>query len=771
MTRIRPFLWLAFFIIIFLSCREETIDKYERPDWLAGKVYTQILGQPELSTFARGLELTGYDTIINISGDYTVFAPSNDAFNIYFSSNPNYSSIEQMPISELSRLVKYHIVQYPWSKMQLRSLDVYGWIDSLDLDNIEPRGYKRETLLRDKDVKFGVSGIGSNIRNRRTIIVDTLQTNWHRRVITNTRKFVPIFYQEYFDIYDLKSDDYDFYFGRPFEGSNEIYYAGAKIISDEIFAENGFVYIIDEVVEPLNNAYQFLSQSEGNKYSEFLDLINLFPDFEYNEKKTLEQPGAEEGLTVDSLFDLTYPELTFDINSEKTSVPKGTYGLPPNVTIRFHNGLLAPTNDAMEHFEQEYFQISNGWGSLNGAPIHIKQIIANTYMSFNPIYRTNLEEGFYNGEVDIVRLDQSTIIEKKYGSNCTFLGLNKAIVPRAFSCVTGPVYLKQGYLKVMYAIQHSGLLPALKRPGKDYMLFVKSDSKSSADSSFLYDPFYEQFSVFSGTGTGGDPQEHILSVDDLRTLLLNHIATDQPNGIARKEFIPNLAGNYIIINNETGEFSGTGQTTEGFRGNLYKPEFPSAISTDADNGTTYDVDNWFTFSGANLFGKISSDYPKFHSLLRKAGLTLDKQYRYTFISNSEVYTVFVPTDEAVVSARIDTLSIAELKNLLMLHFVQGDLIFTDGNKTSGYYDTKRLDEQSTQYSIVNTRVYIEPGIDVIKIPYKTGENYLEVMESENSNMFSAINLGKGQEVFPILLNNAVIHQIDKVLKVEELNTD
>jgi hypothetical protein len=46
-------------------------------------------------------------------------------------------------------------------------------------------------------------------------------------------------------------------------------------------------------------------------------------------------------------------------------------------------------------------------------------------------------------------------------------------------------------------------------------------------------------------------------------LLLNHVATEQPKGIAKKEFIPNLAGNYIVVNNETGEIKGTGSTTDG----------------------------------------------------------------------------------------------------------------------------------------------------------------------------------------------------------------
>ncbi len=57
------------------------------PDWLAGKLFTQIQSYPELSTFAKCLQLSGYDSIINTSGSYTVFAPDNDAFDLYFQSH------------------------------------------------------------------------------------------------------------------------------------------------------------------------------------------------------------------------------------------------------------------------------------------------------------------------------------------------------------------------------------------------------------------------------------------------------------------------------------------------------------------------------------------------------------------------------------------------------------------------------------------------------------------------------------------------------------
>ncbi len=71
----------------------------------------------------------------------------------------------------------------------------------------------------------------------------------------------------------------------------------------------------------------------------------------------------------------------------------------------------------------------------------------------------------------MITIDPSTIIQKEYGSNCTFIGVNKMVVPRAFKSVTGPIYLQRGYSRAMYAIEESGLLPALKRENQNYMLY------------------------------------------------------------------------------------------------------------------------------------------------------------------------------------------------------------------------------------------------------------------------------------------------------------
>jgi uncharacterized surface protein with fasciclin (FAS1) repeats len=766
-TRILTLIGLCLFLLAGCDPDEKQADKYDRPDWLAGKVYTQLLAIPELSTFTLCVELAGYDTIIDRSGTYTVFAPNDDAFDAWFKENPAYNQVEDIPKEELQELVKYHLVQSPWSKIQLQQLDVYGWIDTLDVNNDKPRGYKRETLLMEGNRKLGVD---YNNKDRAIQIVDTTQTNWHRMFLTDSRKFSPIFFKDYFTIYDLNSDDYSFYFDRPVESSSDIYFSGAKILGDEVFAENGFVYNIDRVVEPLNNAYEILeSETGGQSYSTFLDLVNRFPDFQYNEDATFDQEGADEGFAVDSLFDITFPDLAFDILNEKTTSRRGTFGLPPEVSIRYHHGVAAPNDAAMDKLVNDYLAGTGKWGNLENSPLHIKRMIANTHLSTNPIYPTDFSQGIINGENDRVYIDPRDVVQQQYGSNATFIGLSQAIVPRAFSSVTGPVYQLRGYSYSMFAIEQTGLQPALKREFEDYMLFVENDQDCQQDSSLFYNYSDESFYLIQGSGKNS--QRYNLNVDELRTLILNHVGVRNPIGAARKEFVKNLAGNYLVINNITGEVSGTAPTSEGYKGNLIVQEIPELISEDADNGNTFRVRNWFSFSAANLYLKIKVNFPEFQRLLKKAGLTDDAYNRYTFLSENENYTVFAPTDSALVAIQADTLPIPDLEKLLRLHFVQGALIFTDASSAPGYYETSRIDETSTEFSVVFSSMYIDPGMDIISINDANGSEYVSVEESKDANLMAGRNLGEGTEVFPVVVINSLVHEITRVLQYDELDSN
>jgi hypothetical protein len=169
---------------------------------------------------------------------------------------------------------------------------------------------------------------------------------------------------------------------------------------------------------------------------------------------------------------------------------------------------------------------------------------------------------------------------------------------------------------------------------------------------------------------------------------------------------------------------------------------------------------------------VKSDYPVFYNLLEKAGLGNNKTNEFLFLSESEDYTVFAPTDSALVAIRADTLPIPDLQKLLMLHFVQGKIIFTDGSASPGYYETTRIDESSTEYSTVFSSIYIDPVYDLITIRDNSGGMYTEIEEAgEKTNQMAGRSQGDGTEVFPLVVINSVVHETRRVLQYEELDSN
>lgn len=769
----RNLIILAVIGMISFSCKDD-FSKFDRPEWLEGKLFTQLQSVPDVDSFIVAVQRTGYDSIINSSGSYTIFAPNNEAFLKYFEANPQYSSVWGIPLDELEELVKIHVVQNPWSKSQLQTLDVYGWINKRDPNNDEPWGYKRQTLQKDPNRKYWITVS----QNEATIVDSTLGSDT-RTVFRPSRKYLPIFFDDYLDIAEVKSSDYEFYFDRPYEYGN-IYFSQAKLGVEDYFAENGFIYTIDEVVSILKNAEQLMEDSpEGNTYSTFLNSVYLFPIFYENLPETYKQPGASEGLEVPTLYDLDYQDLTFDIHEELTV--RGANNVV--ATIRYHNGLLAPTNSAMQDLIDNVITDKSGyphWPNYNLAPKIIKKTVVNSHMSEGPIYLSDLVNGFINGDKDSIFVDPSNVIEKHYGSNATFMGIDKAVIPRAFTSVAGPVYLRPGYQTYMYGIEVSKILPAIKRRNASYSFFVLADAQLMLDSSLFIRVDRSQRSGYRVSSYNQQTRRMEDRTDfDMNLQMLNQVGEYLPLGAARKEFIPNLAGNYIVYNTEAirvpiGEgdsitippptVSGGVDSRWGFNGDSAVGVIPAQLEEPTDNGSTYDVNAWFSFSRTNLYSQLRN-YSEFFDVMETAGL-VDRNFgRFNFITDSEQYTVFAPSNSAIEAYRaaLDTMSTESLQSFVKYHFIPGLLIFTDGNRPSGDYETLRPDESSTIYTTNYTTLDVRTQIDQIDVMDEFGELIVNIEESGSStNIMVASDIASDVNL-ENYVTNGVIHEIDTVL--------
>lgn len=744
--------------VVLSSCNKfDDIEKYQRPDWLIGKIYEQIASNPDYSMFATCMSDVGYDTIVNKTGTYTVFVPNNEAFQSYLNEK-GLGSVESIPLKDKEDLVKFHIVQMPWNRDQLQSLSSKGWINVNDLSNNKPFAFKRQTLLKNDNKRYPVR-IDRDAGLIYETIVPQAEADESRVVYSNSRKYAPVYFDGFLSAAQLSGEDYSFYFDRNYEAGN-IYYAGGKVIVDDIYADNGFIYVIDRVIEPLLNAEELMDKGFGSdSYTDFKNLVYLNSDFDENNAATMAQEGAKEGAEVDQLYDLNYPELGFDIHQELTFNPNSSSAT--NLTTEYHNGIIVPSDAALSEFIDNVLTGPDKWANLETVPANIKKLIVNSHMADKPLYVKDISDGFFNASGDYITIDPSTIIQKSFGSNASFIGVNKVITPKAFSSVSAPLYLNPEYQTFLAAIELSGLLPALKQEDITYSLFIISDRTLALDFSMQVqwkDWKKERYDIIGYDYSEDPPKPVKRSIEDIINTMYAQISVEPLVGAARLEFLETLDGRHLIINNDENSLSGGLSSTFGYLGDSVITVNFNQIGGDYFNGNVYETNGWINFSSGGLNAKLEGS--KFLSLMIKANMA-DK-YTMKFSSSGDRHTLFLPSDEALETARADTLTGDNLKRFLKNHFIKNELIFTDGKKLSGWYNT--ISRVKTGSSYNTDKLNLSLGIDEISILQNNGELLCQIEEEPGISNIICTKVKEGyQGSLPSYVTEAVIHRIDTVL--------
>ncbi|MBV5315255.1 MAG: fasciclin domain-containing protein [Prolixibacteraceae bacterium] len=579
-------LFLGILFLIFVGCDELTYrEKYQRPDWLPGKLYTTVSVQDNLSMFTECLQLTGLDTILDVSGSWSVFAPTNEAMKQYLSEN-HYANISAIPLNELEKITKFHIIQFPWSLEQLKSLGVNGW-KAVDDGNSNPYAYKRETILKNPNEKYWIK----RENKKETITIDSTISGSYKMVFALSRKYVPIFYDAYLTKNGITPEDYKFYFNRVYEPGN-VYYAGARILKANIFAENGFVHVIDRVVNPMPNAKEILDKEMGNEsYKLFLEMVYwYYPNFTPNITATFNQPAMRIGAKADTLWDLSYSKLAFDLQKECSEII--------NQTLIRHNGLIAPTDETFRKFIDETLTEKSGfphWSNYKSLPSDVVDLIVAQNFKSTPIYpSTSQYQKIFKG-ANRFHQNEANIIRKDFGSNCTFIGLDSYIPDRVFTSVTGPIFCRPAFSIFRRAMAYSGVLDVIANHKGKLYFFPIPDNALMADSSLILNWLDVEKNSFNFMAYNRmKHQMEGLSSSTIRNWILNQVGTSSSiNGT--KEIIKTLGGKIVTWDHSNNTIQGTFPSTFGYKGDIIVAGNPIPLAEPADNGKSMSIKNWFNF--------------------------------------------------------------------------------------------------------------------------------------------------------------------------------
>lgn len=314
-------LYLLLFYPLMFSCNESEVwtDHYEQTEFERTdlRLAEFIQSQDDLSKFSQMLEKSGYDTILNASQSYTVWAPNNDAL----------ADVDVTDADKVMEIVRNHIARF-----------------TISTSGIEDR---RIFMLDKKFINFVNEGSGYSFGNKTVSKADILANNGIIHVIDGYVPYIDNLYefisnQNELDSvrnYILSQNQLGF---DPLSSDVITYNADGEPIYDSVFVVNN---VILERIGDINNEDSLFTALLPNN-SAWASSFNYIKEFF---KVTPADGGANRQLTYtrNQIIDNT-------IFREKVLDASAFDSLRTSTGNVLHN----PANI----FDgADYYELSNGW--------------------------------------------------------------------------------------------------------------------------------------------------------------------------------------------------------------------------------------------------------------------------------------------------------------------------------------------------------------------------------------------------------------------------
>ncbi len=434
-------------LMVFLaSCQTELEKYYQSPDWLKGNAWEVLEQKGGFSIFLKAVERSAYLDLVKGKGIITVMAPTDSAFQVFLTKN-GYASVENVPLADINKIVGYHLVYYSFTKEAF--------------EDYKPGGSSSENKLKGIYYKFRTKS-----REDITTETDPANNNAQRKVLHQER-FLPVFSHNFFESNQIAAkSNYEFFYpNSSWKVTQGFNVSNASVKEYAIVTDNGYVYVIDQVLEPLETIYNTLKKAQG--FDLFRSAYDRFVSFTYDPTSTIEYGKG------DSLYIMTYGSELPPIASEW---PIPDYKQLALLSYAAYN-LFAPDNASMQAFFNQYWSgYYTSLSEVNFEPL-LALIINHFYSGSSILFPEQIESGklksLYGTTIQFNRNDASN---KSICVNGSFYGLNKLLVPPMFERVTAPMYRNPKYNMFLDMAKNAGFIQTLISDANSFKVFYPTDS-------------------------------------------------------------------------------------------------------------------------------------------------------------------------------------------------------------------------------------------------------------------------------------------------------
>lgn len=658
MNRKRHWLLLLFLSFFFLSCEDKMDEHYEKPGWLKGTAWEVISSDEyggKYSMFMEAAELSGFRPILDGKSVVTAMVPDNDAFTAYLQEQ-GYASVKDVPTDDLKKLIGFHLVYYSYNKREL--------------ENFRPE----ESGMGNDDEAVGVLQPGLYYKFRThstspaTQVVDPQTGN--TLTTYHLERFLPVFSHYMFSskgIDPQKNYTY-FYPNSTWTGGDGFNVSSASVKDYGIVANNGYVYTIDRVLEPLETIFDVMKKKRN--YSDFLDFYDQYAAYTYDVELSNNYGDA---LGVDSLF--LHEHSQNGLPNIALEWPVSDYRFFPELASIAYS-VFAPTNDAFERFFKNTWE-KYGYNSLTAVdPLAMKFLLYQCVYGGSLVFPDEVHDivNSFGTHYDFDPYSTTDVKERSICVNGSFYGLNNLSVPSTFKTVVGPSILMKDYSYFLYVLNYSNMLTAYSSNAAKYTLLMTGAENFEISDIRLTSSDGVNYKLV----TSGDDGDVAVSSSKLQLIMNSHTTVGEQDllGITEATVCPTQQSNtYWFVKN--------GKVTTNYAYNtvLGLPYSQSNLDARFSNLTEVknDGENWtngkvyaYDESDQGVFGAESGEgmakrlatcgesvypYYVFSKLLRKAEMieyNIDESKVYVKVGDLanlvSRWIVFVPTNEALAAA-------------------------------------------------------------------------------------------------------------------------
>lgn len=731
-------------VMVLLSCENKMLEHYEEPAWLKGSTWDVLMEKGNYSIFLEGIELAGFKPIVEGKSILTIMAPTNDAFSGYLSSK-GYSQIGDIDKDELRKLIGFHLLYYSYNKNKMV--------------NFRPEG----DLATDEDKNIN-AGLYYKFRTRSSNKVSIEVTSEGKQVtVYHLERFAPVFSHRFFNSkgIDAKTNYEYFYPESQWKGDDGFNVSNASVEEYEIRADNGFIYTIDQVLDPLETIYTEMKEREN--YSLFFDLYDSYSTFEYDQ--TLSSDYGET-IGVDSLYlhkhgalppiAMEWPVTSFQDISALSSQSYSIFAL---------------SNNALNDFFNRYWKIG-GYTTLNEVdPLVMRYMIGQYVYGGSIVFPEEIvNRKVMNAYGTYFDFDPMSIADKEICINGSFYGLDHIDTPPLFASVVGPAFRDKVNTPYLYALEGSTLLNSFVSSDVSFTMLIPSEAQINSAEMYLMS--YTTGKVLQEITEDGMGE---VSAGKLQSMVNMHTVYGGMglSSAGKKVLATQLPFNYWYIKDGM-------ITNNALFNRIIEPDFNGTLFVPfqeiTNNGAPWSNGKAYSYgSGEVFFEEEASDglayriavtndarYPfnSFSQLLKKANMVVGTNIMGLSMGR---FIAFIPTNEAIKVALADNL----------IPGITNGTIASDGSISAESIDVGMLQNYLFSYflrspeNVITTYPYLGSAMQSGVYKTASGRN---LKYSDKGNTISVqlddrqeVNVTSSYDYFPFAYNDGGFHLIEAIL--------